>query len=241
MRAARISVLLLAAYALLWVGGVASHLAWRRTPEGVGWTAPAFLFSAAALLLLNLPGARLWLTLVGVGGFLAELGGSKLGIPFGSYSYTGQLQPQLAGVPVVMFCAWVILIVYVRSSLVRLALRGWVRGAAGATWMTAIDLVIDPVATRALDFWRWHEPGIYYGIPLSNFAGWFLVSAVLLAPREGAGLPNRWAHGIGLSVVLFFGILAAAHRMAAPAAVAAALVMADLAALRFSRRRPDFA
>jgi putative membrane protein len=51
---------------------------------------------------------------------------------------------------------------------------------------TAWDLFLDPqmVAWR---LWVWQKPGIYFGIPLTNYVGWFLASAAITAlvqPRE---------------------------------------------------------
>jgi uncharacterized membrane protein len=226
------------AYAVLWFGGVLAHLLWGKTPERAGWTAPAFLGCAAALVLVAEAGARRWLVGVGMAGLLVEMFGATTGLPFGRYSYTDVLQPQLAGVPAAMFCAWVILIAYVRALLAPLGWRRWRGVAIGAAWMTAIDLAIDPVATRALDFWRWHTPGDYYGVPLSNFAGWFVVSAFVLASgwrvNSGATATPR----IGRSVVLFFGFLAAAHGLIVPSAVAFVLVALDLFLRRAVHKQP---
>jgi hypothetical protein len=49
-----------------------------------------------------------------------------------------------------------------------------------------LDIIIDPLALRG---YRWFlgqiygypEPGIYFGIPLSNFAGWLVVGIVMIA------------------------------------------------------------
>lgn len=215
-------------YAALWLGGVLAHLLWRKTPEGAAWTAPAFLNCAAALVLLTEATARRWLAGVGLAGLLVELLASTTGLPFGPYSYSNALQPQLAGVPLAMFCAWVILIAYVKGLFERLGWQGWLGVAAGAAWMTAIDLTIDPVATVALEFWRWEEPGPYYAIPLSNFGGWFLVSALLLASGRHVSAGGLLSVHIGRSVVLFFGLLAAAHSLAVASAVAFALLALDL-------------
>jgi len=43
-----------------------------------------------------------------------------------------------------------------------------------------VDLLIDPVAV-AIGYWVWHVQGnVYYGIPLLNFVGWFVL--MFLAP-----------------------------------------------------------
>jgi uncharacterized membrane protein len=230
--------MLICLYGVLWGGGVVAHLLWQRTPPGAQWTAPAFLACAAALVLLGASSGRVWLAAAGAGGFLAEVGGVQVALLFGPYSYSGVLQPQLAGVPVVMACAWVILLAYVKNRLALLEMNRWVAVVAGAVWMTAIDLLIDPVATLGLGYWVWHAPGPYYGVPFSNFTGWLVVSAALLAAGwnvRAEGLGPRW---VGLSVIVFFGVLAMAHRLWWPVAVAGALCAWDAWLARARREGP---
>ncbi|OPX19784.1 MAG: hypothetical protein BZ151_07395 [Desulfobacca sp. 4484_104] len=63
-----------------------------------------------------------------------------------------------------------------------------------------LDVIIDPVALRG---YRWFlgqiygypEPGVYFGIPLSNFLGWLVVGLVMIAVlQQVTRLPdwNRW-------------------------------------------------
>lgn len=225
-------------YAVLWAGGVVSHFLWQRTPPNAGWAAPTFLACGAAMVLLGAKGGRLWLAAAGAGGFLAETGGVQVALLFGPYSYSGVLQPQLAGVPVVMACAWVILLAYVKNRLLLLEINRWVGVVAGAIWMTAIDLVIDPVATLGLGYWVWHAPGPYYGVPFSNFTGWLVVSAVLLAAGWNVRVEGPGPRWVGLSVIVFFGLLAMAHRLWLPAAVAGALCGWDARLTRLRREGP---
>ena len=57
--------------------------------------------------------------------------------------------------------------------------------ALGALFMTYLDIIIDPVALRG-DKWflgKIHEypgGGVYFGVPISNFIGWFLVGFALI-------------------------------------------------------------
>ena len=44
--------------------------------------------------------------------------------------------------------------------------------------LTAVDLLLEPLAI-SVGAWTWHVEGPYLGIPLSNFAGWFLVSFLI--------------------------------------------------------------
>ncbi|MDY7082543.1 MAG: carotenoid biosynthesis protein, partial [Halobacteria archaeon] len=52
-----------------------------------------------------------------------------------------------------------------------------VTAAAGAGFVVLLDIVLDPGAV-ALGFWSWENPGVFYGVPLVNFAGWALSASV---------------------------------------------------------------
>ncbi|WP_370786288.1 carotenoid biosynthesis protein [Actinomadura fibrosa] len=52
--------------------------------------------------------------------------------------------------------------------------------AAGALALTAWDLFLDPQMLR-LGLWTWHDTGPYRGVPVSNFLGWLVVSALVMA------------------------------------------------------------
>jgi putative membrane protein len=215
---------LLALYAVLWAGGIGVHCFGLASTEArLG--APAFLLAAAALVLAHTPGVRTWLLGVGVAGFLVELLGSHTGFPFGPYAYGSALQPQLAGVPLVMSCAWIVLIAYVKSFETAMSSAGWVRVAAGAAMMVAIDLVIEPVAAGPLSYWSWRASGAYYGVPWQNFAGWFLTSAAMLATGRNQRIASGHVHNVGLSIVVFFGLIGACQNRWAAPAVAAVLAL----------------
>lgn len=85
-----------------------------------------------------------------------------------------------------------------------------------AVLLVLIDAVLDPGAV-ALGFWIWPEGGPYYGVPLSNFAGWLLsgaVSAALLlsiarpkaAPPPGALDSAALATAFWMGAALFSGL-----------------------------------
>lgn len=243
-----LGILIVAFYALLWAGGVVSYWLLDGPPADAGWTAPVFLLLAGVLTLSTLT-RRDAIRVLGAGtvGLLAELTGVHTRFPFGEYSYTTTLQPHVFGVPLVMLCAWLVLIVYVREIVGALRLGPfcigpWSALALGAVWMTAIDLVIDPLAAGPLDYWEWAHAGAYYGIPWTNFAGWLLVSFIALAiasntQRPIAGntqTPNRGARTIGLSIVAFFALTALANGLYIPAAIGFLLCTLDLANTRMS-------
>jgi putative membrane protein len=162
-----------------------------------------------------------------------EVVGVHAGVPFGRYAYTETLGLQLMGVPVVLACAWLLLAAYVTDRLRRLLLPASARVALGALWLVAVDLLIDPLAASALNYWRWCEDGRYYGVPLSNFGGWFVTGALLVAllSRNGADL-GRTAAWTGLSTIVFFGVVAAIYGLTAPVLVSLVLVLAHFAVQR---------
>jgi putative membrane protein len=169
-----------------------------------------FIFLGAYLLLAtqHLGGGRA-LAFVVVGyliSWTAELCSIHFGFPFGDYLYIPATQNQelwVAGVPFMDSLSYVFL-AYASYALALVALTpgGWekrgfiLRGEAalqgswralvlGAVLMVTLDIVIDPLALRG---YRWFlgqiygypEPGVYFGVTLTNFGGWFLVSLVLI-------------------------------------------------------------
>ncbi|MBX6385017.1 MAG: carotenoid biosynthesis protein [Microbispora sp.] len=114
-------------------------------------------------------------------GYAAEWIGTRTGLPFGDYRYTDALWPRPGGVPLVVALAWGGMGLAAHAVARRAAPRG--RAAAiltGAFALTAWDLFLDPQMLR-LGLWVWAEPGPYRGVPLGNFAGWLVVSALVMA------------------------------------------------------------
>jgi putative membrane protein len=152
----------------------------------------------------------LW-TVTGYGlAFAAEYGSIHWGFPFGDYYYietTRNRELWVAGVPfmdslsftfltyVGYSCAWQLVAAF-RGSAQPLDGREYrrARGSGsvlilGALITTLMDVIIDPVALMGdrwflgLIYGYGHE-GHYFGIPVSNFAGWFLVSAVVIGVNQ---------------------------------------------------------
>jgi len=117
---------------------------------------------------------------------VVERVGTSTGVPFGRYAYTTALRPALGGVPVIVPLAWFAMGVPAREAA-RAALQGRggarARVAAGAVALTAWDLFLDPQMV-AEGYWRWARQGPYRGIPLSNFAGWFVTGLAVMGLLE---------------------------------------------------------
>jgi putative membrane protein len=136
-----------------------------------------------------------------LGGFVIALTfeylGSATGFLFGDYDYTDTLGPRFLGeVPLVIPLAWFMmlypswvvggrLVTYVIHRFTPLPLSSspdlpysLLRILIAAPAMTAWDLSLDPrmVADGA---WVWMQSGAYFGIPLSNYFGWFVTAAVI--------------------------------------------------------------
>lgn len=123
---------------------------------------------------------------------LIEAIGVATGLPFGDYSYTNRLQPQLLGVPLLIPFAWLMMLppswaVARRLSGSRSSVKFIVlSGIAFTAW----DLFLDPQMVK-WGLWNWERPGGYFGIPWVNLAGWFLTSALITVIVHPTALPDR--------------------------------------------------
>jgi putative membrane protein len=149
--------------------------------------------------------------------FVAEFASTRIGIPFGLYHYTGSTRGQelfIADVPFFDPLSFTFL-AYAAFCLARAVLtrpRPLPLALLSGLLMMLLDVVIDPLAVRG-DRWFlgrifWYpNGGPYFGVPLSNFAGWLVVGAagiggyLGLAGKAGAG--RRPAIGVGL----YYGVL----------------------------------
>jgi len=119
-----------------------------------------------------------------------ELVGVTTGWPYGEFAYLVDLGPMLFGkVPVGLPVFFLPLVVnaYLLTLLVLedAAERRAVRLLATMAAVVAVDLVLDPGAV-AIGFWRYDAGGAYYGVPLSNYAGWLLSGAVAVVGLDVA-------------------------------------------------------
>ncbi len=179
-----------------------------------------FILLGAYLLLATLHlGAGRALAFLALGyliSWAAELCAINFGFPFGEYLYiptTLDRELWVAGVPFMDSLSYVFL-AYASYCLALTALspgRGWqiqedrARQRSrrplilGAVLMVTLDIIIDPVALRG---YRWFlgqiygypEGGVYFGVTISNFAGWFLVALVLIRVLQYliSGPPSRF-------------------------------------------------
>ena len=153
--------------------------------------------------------------------WLAEFASTRTGIPFGLYHYTADTwgrEVYIANVPLFDSLSFTFL-AYAALCLARRVLAGR-QVPLGATplltgfLMMMLDVVIDPLAVRG-DRWflgrifYYAEPGAYFGVPLSNFAGWWLVGAVgVVAFAACGGLRGVGGHDrLGAGIALYYAVL----------------------------------
>lgn len=176
--------------------------------------------------------------------FAAEFSSTRNGIPFGLYHYidvTRDRELWISNVPFwdslsftfLCYLGWrlgVLLFAPLhveRGDIQVIATRetatSWRACLSGALLMTWLDVVIDPLTVHG-DRWflgrmyYYPEGGLYFGVPLSNFVGWFVVGTVTIRAfqlwerHRGAGLVAYGARHLRCSALfeplVYLGILA---------------------------------
>jgi uncharacterized membrane protein len=121
-----------------------------------------------------------------------EFVGSSTGVPFGDYAYTDSLRPQLAGVPLFIPLAWLMMLPPAWAVAQRLVgnWHGPAFVAVSALAFTAWDLFLDPQMV-AWGVWVWAPTGGYFGIPWVNYAGWLVASAFITGLARPLKLPVK--------------------------------------------------
>lgn len=138
--------------------------------------------------------------------FAAEFSSTRIGVPFGLYHYidvTRDRELWISNVPFwdslsftfLCYLGWRLGVLLHAPMLIRrddvqvVETRGiatsWPACLSGSLLMTWLDVVIDPLTVHG-DRWflgriyYYPEGGIYFGVPLSNFVGWFVVGVTTI-------------------------------------------------------------
>jgi uncharacterized membrane protein len=138
--------------------------------------------------------------------FLSEYSATRIGFPYGYYEYietTRDVELWITNVPFFDSLSYTF-IVYAAYSMALLVYTPIIRRGADiqlvethrsrqslpvavltVVFFVWLDIVVDPVALRGSRwflgqiFW-YPEGGLYFGVPLSNFAGWAIVGATII-------------------------------------------------------------
>ncbi len=201
------------------------------TPTGIPRTAIVALdvLSAMAFALVDgtrhyrLRGILVFAGLCFVVGNLSENLSIATGFPFGHYYFVELMGPKLFQVPVLLGLAYIGMS-YVSWTLARAivgnpkapvtGLRIFSLPLVASFIMVAWDLAQDPVWATVLHGWVWRDGGAWFGVPVSNYLGWFgtvftiyLLFALYLRRRAESFIAE---HPTSLRPALFFYALCAA-------------------------------
>jgi putative membrane protein len=206
------------AFLAVYLVAAVTHLGWRKT---------------------------LWFTAVGyLIAFLSEFSSINTGFPYGWYYYIEASRDRelwIAGVPFfdslsyvfLAYCSYTAALLVLspiklwRRNLVLLETRAIRRSLSvlflGSLFQVYLDIIVDPVALQGRrwflgQIYGYREAGAHFGVPLSNYAGWWLTSICLVLalqtidarggkteekPVGIASLPFRCL----LGPVLFFSVI----------------------------------
>ena len=119
---------------------------------------------------------------LGVGG-LSESLSLRTGFPFGHYSFTSVMGPKLFQLPLLLvlaylgigYCSWVLSLLILGAQPLRNA-RILATPLLAALLMLAWDLSMEADWATVDRAWIWTTGGPFYGVPITNFLGWYLTA-----------------------------------------------------------------
>ena len=118
-------------------------------------------------------------------GTLAESIGLRTGFPFGHYYFTDVMGPKIFQLPVLLalaylgigYVAWILALVILGYAGKPIdGTRVFMLPLLASLIMVAWDLAMDPDWSTLDRAWIWQDGGRYFGVPVSNFFGWFLTA-----------------------------------------------------------------
>jgi uncharacterized membrane protein len=168
------------AFLAVYLVAAVAHLGWKKT---ACFTAVGYLIS-----------------------FLSELSSINTGFPYGWYYYIDATKGQelwIAGVPFfdsisyvfLAYCSYATALLVVSPSKARrwdfivLETRAIRRSQAvlflGSLFQVFLDIIVDPVALQGKrwflgQIYGYQEQGCHFGVPLSNYIGWLVVSVLMV-------------------------------------------------------------
>jgi putative membrane protein len=108
----------------------------------------------------------------------------RIGLPFGSYYFTDVMGPKISGLPVLLvlaylgmaYCSWVLSLLITGFRKPIKGFRTVVVPLLASFIMLAWDLSMEADWSTVDRAWIWRDGGPFFGVPLSNFFGWYLTA-----------------------------------------------------------------
>jgi uncharacterized membrane protein len=106
-----------------------------------------------------------------------------LGAPFGAFHYTDLLGARIGAVPMAVmpayfvagYLAWTMGTIFLGTLGTGMERRNLFLVPFIASFIMVMwDFCLDPIKSTIEGAWVWEEGGAYFGVPISNFIGWYL-------------------------------------------------------------------
>lgn len=115
----------------------------------------------------------IYLIVIGLVGYFAEVLGTNYGILFGDYTYLNNLGPKLLNVPILLMALWLTSVYGAFSISYLLSKNKWIISLLSAVLCTGLDILIEPLC-KDLGYWKWHHE-----VGINNFITWFILSFIM--------------------------------------------------------------
>jgi uncharacterized membrane protein len=118
----------------------------------------------------------------------SEAASIAMGFPFGNYHYTELLGPKIGTVPMAVmpayfvagYLAWTMGTVFLGNLGTGMERRNLLLVPVVASFVMVMwDFCLDPIRSTIDGAWVWEDGGAYYGVPISNYFGWYLTAFLI--------------------------------------------------------------
>ncbi len=118
-------------------------------------------------------------------GTICESLSLRTGFPFGHYYFTGLMGPKVLEVPILLvlaylgigYCSWVLSLLILGIRREPLTRTGIVALPLLASFiMVAWDCSMEAIWSTVDHAWIWRDGGFFFGVPLTNFLGWYFTA-----------------------------------------------------------------
>lgn len=112
----------------------------------------------------------------------------QTGFPFGHYYYDKLIGPRILQVPLIImpgyfgtgYASWIVAHILLNQYDKKLSGKQIFIVPFVATFIMVMwDVCMDPLSSTIESLWVWKDGGPYFGVPLQNYFGWFLVVYII--------------------------------------------------------------